>query len=321
VQNACVRDSIGRTHPRSRVHRAGIGAALVVAALILGAALPGLPADLAVAATTASPLRHGTVRILRMPAPSLGEASHSVRVYYPPSYFDPDSAAKRYPVEYLLHGWPGGDGNWTGQGHADETLDTLITERRIPELLVVMPNGNGRGLLGRSLYVNAADGLCNMDDFVWRDLVAWADSTLRTVPTREARGIAGLSDGGTGALNLAFRHPDVFSRCAGHSGDYHLQRAWDNKRIFGDGAAADRLYATYSPALYAPSIVPALHTLAIYFDVGVHDGELETNRELDRVLTRLGVAHTYGELSGGHSWSFWRSQLRRSLVALWGARP
>lgn len=263
-------------------------------------------------------LPHGTLRMLRIPAPSLGESDHSVRVYLPPSYFNPDSSAKRYPVVYLLHGWPGGDGNWSGQGHADETLDTLIDEHRIPELIAVIPNGNGHGALGRSLYVNAADGRCNMADFIGRDLVAWADSALRTIRDRRARGIIGLSDGGTGAVNLTFRHPDVFSRCAGHSGDYHLHLTWDNKRIFGDGAGAQRLLAEYSPVLYGEHIAPALHTLIIYFDVGVHDSELESNRELDRELTRLGVRHTYREYSGGHNWSFWRGHLDDSLVALWG---
>ena len=285
---------------------------LTVIALAAGAG----PAPAAESAGSVLP--HGTLRMLRIPAPSLGESERSVRVYLPPSYSNPDSSAKRYPVVFMLHGWPGGDGNWSGQGHADETLDTLIDEHRIPELIAVIPNGNGHGMLGRSMYVNAADGQCNMADFISHDLVAWADSALRTIRDRRARGIIGLSDGGTGAINLAFRHPELFSRCAGHSGDYHLQIAWDNRRIFGEGKDAQRLLAEYSPALYAEGIAPALHSLTIYFDVGAGDPELESNRELDRVLTRLGIPHTYREYSGGHNWSFWRDHLEDSLVVLWG---
>jgi enterochelin esterase-like enzyme len=169
--------------------------------------------------------------------------------------------------------------------------------------------------------VNDADGRLNMADFVSHDLVAWADSALRTIPDRRARGIVGLSDGGTGAINLAFRHPQVFSRCAGHSGDYHLRLAWDNRRILGQGEAAQRRLAENSAALYADRIAPALRTLIIYFDVGEHDPELGSNRELDRVLTRLGVPHTYREYSGGHSWTFWRGHLNDSLLAMWGPSP
>jgi len=311
------------------VHRARVAwqDALVIArqSRLLFAALAltvFAPAARAATTPTVQPARsalpHGTLLMLRIPAPSLRESDHSIRVYLPPSYSNPDSSAKRYPVVYMLHGWPGGDGNWSGQGHADETLDTLIDEHRIPELIAVIPNGNGHGTLGRSLYVNAADGRCDMADFISHDLVAWADSALRTLRDRRDRGIIGLSDGGTGAINLAFRHPDVFSRCAGHSGDYHLHLSWDNRKIFGDGETAQRLIAEYSSALYAASIAPALHTLTIYFDVGARDSELEGNRELDHELTRLGIPHTYREYTGGHNWSFWRGHLDESLLALWG---
>jgi enterochelin esterase-like enzyme len=300
-------------HVIARRNRCLLAAMTLTLTALIGGAGRASPAGLAPGTPP-----HGTLRMFRIAAPSLGENDHSVRVYLPPSYFDPDSSAKRYPVVFLLHGWPGGDGNWSGQGHADETLDTLIDEHRIPELIAVIPSGNGHGMLGRSLYVNATDGGSNMADFISRDLIGWADSTMRTIRDRRARGIIGLSDGGTGALNLTFRHPDLFSRCAGHSGDYHLHLAWDNRRIFGDGESAQRLLAEYSPVLYAARIAPALHTLTIYFDVGAKDSELESNRELDRELTRLEIPHTYREYSGGHNWSFWRGHLDESLVALWG---
>src|SRR5262249_24791842 len=48
-------------------------------------------------------LAHGTVQRLTMSAPSLGEPRRDVRVYLPPSYFDPDARSRRYPTVYLLH--------------------------------------------------------------------------------------------------------------------------------------------------------------------------------------------------------------------------
>ena len=158
----------------------------------------------------AAALDHGTVLRLEMPAPSLDQAKRDVRVYLPPSYSRPESAARRYPVLYLLHGWPGSEGNWFGSGHAAETADRLIDAGTIPELLIVCPDGAGRGLLGRSLYINSFDGRGRMEDFIAHDLVRWTDSTFRTVARPAGRGIAGLSDGGSGALNLTFRHPEVF---------------------------------------------------------------------------------------------------------------
>src|SRR4029077_9448141 len=66
----------------------------------------------------------GDVQRLTMPAPSLHEASRTVRVYLPPTWGRAESAHRRYPVVYLLHGWPGSDGNWFGLGKAAATADS-----------------------------------------------------------------------------------------------------------------------------------------------------------------------------------------------------
>src|SRR5262249_15460945 len=70
-------------------------------------------------------LARGPVLRLEMPAPSLQQEKRDVRVYLPPSYSRPESSARRYPVLYLLHGWPGSEGNWFGSGRAAETADRL----------------------------------------------------------------------------------------------------------------------------------------------------------------------------------------------------
>ena len=71
---------------------------------------------------------HGLLLHYLIPAPSLGETDHSVRVFVPPGYSVLANRSKRYPVVYLLHGWPGGDGNWAGHGHILQTLDDKARE-------------------------------------------------------------------------------------------------------------------------------------------------------------------------------------------------
>lgn len=46
--------------------------------------------------------------------------------------------------------------------------------------------------------------------YVAEDVVAYVDEHFRTIPEREARGVAGHSMGGYGALDMAMRHSDVF---------------------------------------------------------------------------------------------------------------
>jgi pimeloyl-ACP methyl ester carboxylesterase len=55
-------------------------------------------------------------------------------------------------------------------------------------------------------------------------LVPWVDANLRTVATRAGRAIAGLSQGGFGAMSYAARHPDMFAVGASFSGAPEIDR-------------------------------------------------------------------------------------------------
>jgi enterochelin esterase-like enzyme len=257
----------------------------------------------------------GTVQRLTMPAPSLQQENRDVRVYLPPSYFQPEAAARRYPVLYLLHGWPGTDGNWFGSGRAAQTADELIAGGVIPEVILVCPEGS-RGLLGRSLYINSYNGSSRMADYVVRDVVGWADSTFRTRPEPGQRGIVGLSDGGSAAVNLAFKHPDVFGACASLSGEFTLEKEAGMGGAIGPEPGATRLLEENSPALYAARMAPRLRGLVIYFDCGASDDPVGDNRNFHALLLQLGMPHTYREFPGSHSWGYWRTHLRDALVTV-----
>jgi enterochelin esterase-like enzyme len=58
-------------------------------------------------------------------------------VYLPPGY----SAARKYPVLYLLHGIGGNENHWTQFGKTDAILDNLIAENKAVPMIIVMPNG------------------------------------------------------------------------------------------------------------------------------------------------------------------------------------
>jgi enterochelin esterase-like enzyme len=283
----------------------------LVLPLIALALTVGAPSPAAAAGTDGA----GNVVMTTLPAPSMHEVARSVRVYLPPTYDRPEAAKRRYPVVYLLHGWPGGDGNWVGHGRAAQTLDSLSGRGAIPEMIAVMPNGNGIGLLGRQGWLNSYDGRANLEDFVWKDLVRWTDQHYRTIPDSAHRALIGLSEGASAALNIAFSHPGVFMACGGLSGEYVLGKDVGMKAVWGDEPAAARIREENSPTLYAAKIVPTLRQQVIYFDCGASDGEREDNRRLDRTLTQLGVPHVYQEFPGSHGWGFWKIHLRDALLA------
>jgi len=294
---------------RASTRRSGAARAAAVAlALVLGAPPTVARGDQGGKGAILHPL---------IPAPSLHKDDQSVRVYLPPSYSRPEAAGRRYPLLIMLHGWPGGDGNWLGQGRAAETLDSMSARGGIPEVIALFPNANGAGILGRSMYLNAHDGRFQIQDFIVNDLVAWADSTYRTRREPSARALIGLSEGGSAAVNLALRHPEKFGACASLSGEFRLSRGFGMKGVLGPEPGATKILEENSPLLYIDKIVEQAKKQTIYFDCGLDENEwLDQNREFDKKLTALSISHTYHEFPGGHSWGYWKIHLRDALLAL-----
>jgi enterochelin esterase-like enzyme len=284
----------------------------VIAGLLLAVALQssGYPAEPGLA-----PAR-GTLRHYEIDAPELNDARRSVRVYTPAGYDDSAAAGRRYPVIYLLHGWPGSEGNWPGMGRATVTADSLIASGRIPPVLLVFPNGSGKGLLGRSLYIDSYDGSSRMEAFLTHRLVTWVDSTFRTIRSPERRGVVGLSDGGTAAINLVLQHPELFGAAGSHSADLRLKKGMGMGGVIGPEPGATKLLEAHSPLVYAATVLAHLDPPVIYFDCGDDDESAADNREFDEMLTKLGVPHSYHGYPGTHDWKYWRTHLPASLEAV-----
>lgn len=165
------------------------------------------------AATSASASK---LLALKVPAPSLkgnllGEPTElEVSIYLPPTY--ETTGSRRYPSVYLLHGFTSNNRAWTMGGYQgmnlQATMDTMIKDGTIREMIVVMPNASSH--YGGSFYLNSAV-TGNWEDYMYRDLVQYVDANYRTIAAVESRGIAGHSMGGYGALILGMKHPDIFS--------------------------------------------------------------------------------------------------------------
>ena len=136
-------------------------------------------------------------------------ADRSVLVYLPPSY--DRLPQKRYPVVYLLHGNGGHNTSWTEgryQGlNIHAAMNALIAERKISEMILVMPDAHNR--YGGSHYANSVVA-GNWADFISRELVTYIDTTYRTLASPGGRGLAGQSMGGRGTLYLAMKYPGVY---------------------------------------------------------------------------------------------------------------
>jgi enterochelin esterase-like enzyme len=193
----------------SRTVRAGIP---LLAAAMVAVAHVAVPAS----AQDAAGLRKGRLERVRVHGPSLeGNLSgdspeRDVTVYLPPGY--DEDANRRYPVLYMLHGYTDSDERWMGLRQSwislSAVLDSTFADGGVRELIVVMPNSYTR--FQGSMYANSIT-TGYWEDFITRDLVAWTDARYRTIADRAARGLAGHSMGGYGALRIGMKHPDVYA--------------------------------------------------------------------------------------------------------------
>lgn len=334
------------------VRRRAVAVLAVVMLCVAGATRTAVAQENAVPADSAT--AHGRLRADTLWSQSLGTRKQFL-VYLPPSYAG--EPAHRYPVAYYLHGLYGTESDWVEQGRIVQTLDSLIA-RGMPELIVVMPDGDDGWYTTWNTLVTfdacrrtapqgePAESYCvpwpHYDDYIARDLVAYVDSTYRTLAARAHRGIAGLSMGGYGAVSLALAYPDVFSAAASHSGTLspmhrpaadsttppaeayatdpaELARIWGGMwpRIhpaFGSDSSA---WAARDPAhLLRRALADSAMLPALYLDVGRDDPLAHQTRDFARTLRALGVPHTYAEHPGGHSWDYWRQWVGTSLAWL-----
>lgn len=163
-------------------------------------------AFLLIAAAATARIERLTIHTPSLEGNPAGEpADQNVIVYLPPSY---DAAPqRRYPVVVLLHGIGDSPDTWLRAHHIPELLDRLAAEKKVPELIAVMPNGLTKYL--GSFYVNSTvNG--RWEDYIAGDVIAYVDSHYRTIAKPESRGITGHSMGGLGTITMAMHRPDVF---------------------------------------------------------------------------------------------------------------
>jgi enterochelin esterase-like enzyme len=252
--------------------------------------------------------QQGREEMIGVASAALGGRTQQVVVYLPPGY--DTHLARRYPVIYLLHGFPGKPLAFLETVRMGMWVDTLMAEHRIGGVILVMPFGS-TGQFADKEWVNGIRPHEGWETFVARDVVAAIDTRYRTIPRAAGRAIAGLSEGGYGALNIAFHHPNEFRVVESWSG---YMRADNIASIFGRNPA---LLAYNSPAEYLPRVASALRRRHVYvwFYTGSSDPLRGQNAAFAAALARYRIAHDYFVDPGGHTWRIWRRQAQASLLA------
>jgi S-formylglutathione hydrolase FrmB len=277
---------------------------------------PDAPAPKSAAADETSP--KGRMEYFKL-ASSVLKQELEVGVWLPPGYDSDASKQQRFPVLYFLHGLFGTSHKWQERA-TDGTLERMISRGEVGPMIVVCPDGKN------SMYVNAIDGGGDWGDFLATELVETIDGKYRTLEDRVFLGINGDSMGGYGALNVAFKHPDVFGSVSAHSAAiYPVDPEQLPDRIKGfaqqwkpvyDWPIDVKHWKEWNP-LELAATVPAetLQSLQIYFDCGDQDrfGFNKTNQELHDTLEKRGVKHEWHLRSGGHGRDYFSEYAHESM--------
>jgi len=254
----------------------------------------------------------GSVWQGRIPNTLVPEAWRPTLVYLPPQV----SSTRRYPVVYLLQGFPGSPYEYAYGLQFATRADEFITAHLLPPFIAVIPPA---GLTPK--FRGEWTGV--WERYLVHDVVPWTDAHLPTRADAIGRTIAGLSAGGYGAVDIALRHPTSFATTESWSGYFTAPRDG-----FPPGASVS-LLAAHDPSRLAKREAPLLHRLGTQFFLSsgtTHDrAGARAAASFAAELSSLHITHRLWLAPGGHDGALWRAQLpaalRYALVPGPAARP
>lgn len=176
----------------------------------------------------------------------------------------------------------------------DETAEQLISEQKIPPLIIVMPNSG-------TVANNTSGGPASYETVILNDLIPFIQNNYDALPKPEFRSIGGVSRGGYWALEIAFRHPTHFASVGGHS------------------AALLDIAAGPSINPQQTGLINDLGNLRIYLDIGQDDYVIYNTRKLHEDLSASNIEHTWRLNEGSHNDVYWSAHLADYLI--WYTEP
>ncbi len=249
---------------------------------------------------TAYAAGHGSVVQFVIPGRASGVPPQRALVYLPAAYGDPSAGATRFPVVEMLHGFPGQPESWTNKLNVQKVLDAAIARHQVVPLIAVMPMQNLA--FPRDTQCVDVVGGPKVDTFLSADVHRAVLTAFRASGARHGWAIMGYSTGGYCALNLAMRHPDLFSAAVSLSGYARPAHDFQTGTLFGASIAlADAntplWREQHRPVNLSALLVTAGNDRVPYRDATQLAAAARHPLQLSNVVLR----------QGGHNFTFWRA--------------
>ncbi len=163
----------------------------------------------------------GEVRLIEYESKSVG-TTRKANVYLPPKY----DAKKKYSVLYLLHGIGGDEWEWMRDGGVPNIImDNLYADKKVADMIVVMPNGRAAKDDSRAGGMGSAAAFGEFDKDLIGSLMPYINSHFSVYTDKDHTAIAGLSMGGGQSLNFGLANLDKFAYVGGFSSAPNTMRA------------------------------------------------------------------------------------------------
>lgn len=238
--------------------------------------------------------RSGRIARVDVPGVASGFAARPAWVYLPPAYLA--SSRPLLPVLVLVPGQPGGPEDWLLAGRLATVLDHYAAGHAGIAPIVVVPDATGASL-ANPLCLDSRLG--RAETYLTVDVPAWLDSHLQVAPDRA---VGGFSFGGTCALQLAVRRPDVYPTFLDVSGQAEPTLGDHARTVaatFGGDEAAFRA-VTPLAGLAAHRFPGSAGILTVGADDPVYRPQAE---QVVAAARAAGMDVTLSVRPGGHTWA------------------
>ena len=185
----------------------------------------------------------GTIVSVSTPNHASGFKHRKEMVYLPPAWYT-SNPPPPLPVVVMIHAEFGHPNDWLVAGNAQKTLDDFAAAHGGNTPVVVFADTSGT-FSNDTECVNGLRG--NAADHITKDIVPFVISSFGVSRDPANWGIAGWSVGGTCAVTLTVKHPEIFSAFVdieGQKGPYAGPYEQTLARLFGGDAAA---WADFDP--------------------------------------------------------------------------
>jgi enterochelin esterase-like enzyme len=239
-----------------------------------------------------------------------------VYVYLPPQYFQPTYQAYRFPVIELLHGQPGEPQDWITVVGVTNTFNHLLEEKLAQPAVVVMPDANG----GARISLQCLNQVGGPQDLTYLavDLPTQIALILRVQRPGSAWGVAGYSEGGFCAANMALRYPHRYGFAgvlSGYFKPFENQLA-EPSRLVSPFGGNPWLQEENTPLEEIRKLPAGVVIPRFWLGAGTSNRQDVANAEVFWRKLRLRQADAPLTLTagGGHNMTTWRAQVPSMLT-------